>query len=97
MYPSAFKLAASAAHGLTAALCLGVWGRSVASSPPPLAGHYVPRIVRGFVGSLTNLMPNPMSRVTGDTADDPDTVLALHPNPTPTPTPTPTPNPKPYP
>ena len=26
MYPPAFKLAATAAHGLTAALCLGVWG-----------------------------------------------------------------------
>ena len=73
MYPPAFKLVATAAHGLTAALCLGVWGRSVASSPPPLAGHYVPRIVRGFVGSLTNLMPNPTSRMTGDVADDPDT------------------------
>jgi len=73
MYPPAFKLVATAAHGLTAALCLGVWGRSVASSPPPLAGHYLPRIVRGFVGSLTNLMPNPTSRMTGDVADDPDT------------------------
>ena len=73
MYPPAFKLVATAAHGLTAALCLGVWGRSVASSPPPLAGHYLPRIVRGFVGSLINLMPNPTSRMTGDVADDPDT------------------------
>ena len=73
MYPPAFKLAATAAHGLTAALCLGVWGRSVASSPPPLSGHYVPRIVRGFVGSLTHLMPNPTSRKAGDVADDPDT------------------------
>ena len=65
MYPAAFKVAATAAHALTAALCLGVWGRTVASSPPPQGGHYVPRIVRGFVGSLTSLAPKAAS-------DDPD-------------------------
>ena len=29
--------------------------------------------MRGFVGSLTNLMPNPVARLAGDVADDPDT------------------------
>jgi len=65
MYPPSLKLAATAAHGLTAALCLGVWGTTVRSSPAPLSGHYVPRIVRGFVGSLPCLAPKAAS-------DDPD-------------------------
>ena len=39
MYSPAIKQAATAAHALTAALCLGVWGRTVKSSPRPLAGH----------------------------------------------------------
>ena len=62
-------MAATAAHLLTAILCLGVWVRTVESSPAPLSGHYVPRLVRGFVGSLTSLLPkNP--------SDDPDSPIS---------------------
>jgi len=63
MYPLALKLFASASHALTALLCIGVWARTVT----PYCGHYVPRIVRGLVGSAMQLVPaNP--------SDDPDTV-----------------------
>eukprot|EP00931_Biecheleriopsis_adriatica_P081315 TRINITY_DN54640_c0_g1_i1.p1 TRINITY_DN54640_c0_g1~~TRINITY_DN54640_c0_g1_i1.p1 ORF type:complete len:397 (+),score=55.67 TRINITY_DN54640_c0_g1_i1:69-1193(+) len=64
MYPSTLKLAAAASHFLTAVLCLGVWARTVTSSPPPMSGHYVPRMVRGFVGSVLSLPSGAM--------DDPD-------------------------
>lgn len=69
MYQPALKLGATAAHGATAVLCLGAWSRTVASSPAPLAGHYVPRIVRGFVGSIAGLVPKQPS-------DDPDATEA---------------------
>ena len=65
--------------------------------------------MRGFVGSLTNLMPNPMARLAGDVADDPDTAAGgdgrneyamcalllgyFAPDPNPNPIPNPTPNP----
>jgi len=65
MYPLPLKVGATAAHAATAVLCLGVWGRTVKSSPAPLSGHYVPRMVRGFVGSVMNLAPKQGS-------DDPD-------------------------
>ncbi|KAL1515328.1 hypothetical protein AB1Y20_001959 [Prymnesium parvum] len=65
MYPLLLKAGAVSAHALTAVLCLGVWGRSVTSSPPPLAGHYLPRIVRGFTASIMALPPKAVS-------DDPD-------------------------
>ena len=54
MYPPLLKLAAAAAHTLTALLGLGVWVRTV---EPTSSGHYVPRIVRGFVGSCITLAP----------------------------------------
>lgn len=65
MFPAPLKMAAVATHGLTAVLCLGAWGRTVACSPAPMSGHYVPRIVRGFVGSIASLPPKQAS-------DDPD-------------------------
>jgi len=65
MYPPALKAAAAAAHMFTAAICLGAWGRCVDSSPGPVSGHYVPRITRGFIGSLWRLAPSGAS-------DDPD-------------------------
>uniref|UniRef100_A0A7S0LEB5 Uncharacterized protein n=1 Tax=Coccolithus braarudii TaxID=221442 RepID=A0A7S0LEB5_9EUKA len=66
MYSRPLKVAATATHALTVALCMGVWARTVRSSPAPLTGHYVPRIVRGFVGSLATLSPKGASA-------DPDT------------------------
>ena len=57
MYSPALKLGAIMAHGFTTLLCLGVWGRTVRSSPPPLAGHYIPRVVRGLIGSFWSLAP----------------------------------------
>lgn len=63
MYPPALKAAAAAAHGLTGALCLGAWVRTV---KPTSSGHYVPRIVRGLVGSAMALTPR------GGPLDDPD-------------------------
>ncbi|KAL3910678.1 MAG: hypothetical protein SGPRY_008971, partial [Prymnesium sp.] len=65
MYPPPLKVIASTSHALTAVLCLGAWGRTVQCSPPPMGGHYVPRIVRGFIGSLMALAPKAAS-------DDPD-------------------------
>ena len=62
MYPPLFKLAATAAHALTAVLCVGVWVRTV---EPTSSGHYVPRIVRGLAGSVASLAPKGAS-------DDPD-------------------------
>merc|ERR1712060_5005 len=41
----------------TALFCLGVWVRSIRSSPPPIAGHYLPRLVRGILGSIWALVP----------------------------------------
>lgn len=62
MYPPALKLFATVAHAATALLCLGVWVRTVTM----YCGHYVPRIVRGVVGSIMKLVPSSVS-------DDPDT------------------------
>ena len=61
MYSPALKLCGTASHALTALLCLGVWARTVT----PQYGHYVPRIIRGFVGSMMKLVPT-------DPSDDPD-------------------------
>lgn len=61
MYPPALKLFATASHTATALLCLGVWVRTV----DMYCGHYVPRIVRGVVGSIMKLVPASVS-------DDPD-------------------------
>ena len=62
MYSPALKLFATASHTVTALLCLGVWGRTVT----PYCGHYVPRMIRGFVGSMMKLAP-------ANASDDPDT------------------------
>ena len=62
MYPTPLKLFATAAHGASGLLALGVW----ASTVTPYCGHYVPRIVRGYVGSVMRLAPSGAS-------DDPDT------------------------
>ena len=58
LYPTALKLLATAAHGLTAILCTGVWVRTV---EPTTSGHYVPRIVRGLSGSLASILPKEVS------------------------------------
>ena len=55
-YPPELKAAALVAHLSTAALCLGAWTRTVAPSPPPLAGHYLPRLLRGLVGSAYGVL-----------------------------------------
>jgi hypothetical protein len=65
MYPFTLKVVASAVHATTAAVCLGAWARSVDASPPPVSGHYLPRMVRGFVGSIWRLAP-------AGASDDPD-------------------------
>lgn len=62
MYPTILQLSATAAHCMTAVLCLGTWLRSV---NPTSSGHYVPRLVRGLVGSAMALTPKAVS-------DDPD-------------------------
>lgn len=61
MYPPLLRLGATAAHAGTALLCIGTWARTV----EPYCGHYVPRIVRGLVGSALKLVPSGVS-------DDPD-------------------------
>lgn len=61
MYSPALKLCATASHAATGLLCLGVWGKTVT----PYCGHYVPRMIRGLIGSAMKLVPaNP--------SDDPD-------------------------
>ena len=63
MYSPALKFCATASHALTGLLCVGVWAKTV----EPYCGHYVPRIIRGLVGSMMKLVPtNP--------SDDPDAV-----------------------
>ena len=57
-------------HLTVAALCLKIWANSVTSSPKPISGHYVPRILRGVIGSLWSLPP--ALDVTGAAHDDPD-------------------------
>mmetsp|Transcript_120959 Transcript_120959/g.301835 ORF Transcript_120959/g.301835 Transcript_120959/m.301835 type:complete len:497 (-) Transcript_120959:223-1713(-) len=57
MYPVKFAGVVTVIHLATAAFCLGVWVRSVRSSPPPIDGHYLPRMVRGAIGSLLSLLP----------------------------------------
>ena len=66
MFTPTIAAAGASVHCLTAALCLGVWANTVEASPKPLSGHYIPRIVRGFVGSLWSLPPK------GSAVDDPD-------------------------
>ena len=66
MFTPTIAAVGASVHGLTAALCLGVWANTVEASPKPLSGHYIPRIVRGFVGSLWSLTPK------GSAVDDPD-------------------------
>ena len=68
-YPSPLRAAALATHGATALLCLGAWSRTVASSPGPAEGHFLPRVVRGLVGSLYGALSP--QRPTGS-LDDPD-------------------------
>ena len=58
LYPTVLKLLATAAHGLTAILCTGIWVRTV---EPTTSGHYVPRIVRGLSGSLASILPKEVS------------------------------------
>lgn len=58
MYPPALKLLATAAHALTALLCIGTWVRTV---EPTSTGHYVPRIVRGLAGSIMSIVPKAAS------------------------------------
>lgn len=65
MYPPILKVIAAVVHVITACVCLSAWVRTVDSSPPPVRGHYVPRIVRGLVGSVWRLAPTGVS-------DDPD-------------------------
>ena len=62
MYPPPLKAVAAAVHAITGVLAMGVWVRAVT---PTSSGHYVPRIVRGLAGSITNLAPK-------DVSDDPD-------------------------
>ena len=69
MYTPPFALAAALAHILVGAFCLGVWTHTVSGSPKPVSGHYVPRMVRGLVGSLFALIPK-------QDADDPDEAAA---------------------
>merc|ERR1712186_199483 len=66
MYTPTIAAAGASVHGLVAALCLGVWVKTVESSPKPLSGHYIPRITRGLVGSIWCLAPK------GDSHDNPD-------------------------
>jgi len=63
MYPFLLKVGAGIVHVLTALVCMGVWLRTVT---PTSSGHYVPRIVRGVVGSIATLAP-------ANASDDPDT------------------------
>jgi hypothetical protein len=66
MLPPPLRLGATAVHGATALLCAGAWVRTV---EPTSSGHYVPRLVRGFVGSLATLGPK-------DATDDPEAPAA---------------------
>ena len=74
LFPTSVKVGAATAHLATAALAIGVWARSVEASPPPLSGHYVPRIVRGAIGALWSLPP----RASNDDPDTPDGGAALY-------------------
>lgn len=66
MLPPPAAALVTALHLSVACLCLGAWGKTVRASPRPLAGHYLPRIVRGCAGSLCSLFPS------GSALDDPD-------------------------
>ncbi|CAK0870621.1 unnamed protein product, partial [Prorocentrum cordatum] len=61
MYPPMLKALASTAHAATAVLCTAVWARAVGAK-----GRLLPRAVRGFVGSVLRLAPQPAA------SDDPD-------------------------
>ena len=62
MYPFLLKVAAAASHAFAAVLCAAVWVRTTR----PIGGHWVPRVVRGLIGSLWALAPRATS------LDDPD-------------------------
>lgn len=61
MYSPLLRLLATMAHAATALLCTGVWVCTV----EPQCGHYLPRVIRGSVGSMMRLVPTSAS-------DDPD-------------------------
>ena len=56
MYHPLLKFTAGMVHTLTGILCTGVWVRTV---KPTSSGHYVPRLIRGFIGSIASLVPEP--------------------------------------
>ncbi|CAK9025029.1 unnamed protein product [Durusdinium trenchii] len=57
LYPKGFAVGITLCHSICAAYCLTVWLKSVMPSPQPIAGHYLPRLVRGIVGSFWALFP----------------------------------------
>ena len=62
MYHPLLKFTAGMVHTLTGILCTGVWVRTV---KPTSSGHYVPRLIRGFIGSIASLVPK-------EPSDDPE-------------------------
>ena len=65
LFGRSVKVCTALVHTATATLALGIWAKTVTPSPPPVAGHYVPRIVRGLVGSVWSVGPRTPT-------DDPD-------------------------
>jgi len=57
LYPNGFAYFIAACHVLSAGFCLWVWLKSVMPSPRPISGQYLPRLLRGVVGSFWALFP----------------------------------------
>lgn len=57
LYPKSVGYFIAGCHIVSAAFCLVVWLKSVTPSPRPIAGQYLPRLVRGIVGSFWAVFP----------------------------------------
>ncbi|CAE7856868.1 unnamed protein product [Symbiodinium microadriaticum] len=57
MYSTTFAALIATTHLSAGLFCLFVWLRAVTPSPPPLRGQYLPRLLRGVVGSFWALIP----------------------------------------
>lgn len=56
-HPQGVAYLVAGCHIISAAFCLVVWLKSVTPSPRPIAGQYLPRLVRGIVGSFWAVFP----------------------------------------
>lgn len=56
-HPQGVAYFVAGCHIISAAFCLVVWLKSVTPSPRPISGQYLPRLVRGIVGSFWAVFP----------------------------------------